>query len=79
MAEHRLTTAIRPQINAFMEGFNELISRDLISIFHDKELELLISGLPDIDREFLLSSCFLYLYTVSNSLESKTEFYTDIL
>nr|GEU48284.1 E3 ubiquitin-protein ligase UPL2-like [Tanacetum cinerariifolium] len=29
--------------------FNELISRDLISIFHDMELELLISELPDID------------------------------
>lgn len=52
VAEHRLTTAIRPQINAFMEGFNELIPRELISIFNDKELELLISGLPDIDREF---------------------------
>ncbi|XP_047978963.1 E3 ubiquitin-protein ligase UPL2-like [Salvia hispanica] len=53
VAEHRLTTAIRPQINAFMEGFNELIPRDLISIFHDKELELLISGLPDIDLDDL--------------------------
>ncbi|GFZ10082.1 LOW protein: E3 ubiquitin ligase-like protein [Actinidia rufa] len=51
IAEHRLTTAIRPQINAFLEGFNELIHRDLISIFHDKELELLISGLPDIDLD----------------------------
>ena len=51
VAEHRLTTAIRPQINAFLEGFNELIQRDLISIFNDKELELLISGLPDIDCE----------------------------
>lgn len=49
VAEHRLTTAIRPQINAFMEGFNDLIPKDLISIFNDKELELLISGLPDID------------------------------
>ncbi|KAJ4962286.1 hypothetical protein NE237_022225 [Protea cynaroides] len=53
VAEHRLTTAIRPQINAFMEGFNELIPRDLISIFNDKELELLISGLPDIDLDEL--------------------------
>ncbi|KAI3465189.1 hypothetical protein Pfo_021852 [Paulownia fortunei] len=53
VAEHRLTTAIRPQINAFMEGFNELIPRDLISIFNDKELELLISGLPDIDLDDL--------------------------
>ncbi|KAF8411336.1 hypothetical protein HHK36_003883 [Tetracentron sinense] len=51
VAEHRLTTAIRPQINAFLEGFNELILRDLISIFNDKELELLISGLPDIDLD----------------------------
>ncbi|CAN6450843.1 unnamed protein product [Victoria cruziana] len=52
VAKHRLTTAIRPQIDAFMDGFNELISRDLISIFNDKELELLISGLPEIDCKF---------------------------
>ncbi|XP_044475509.1 E3 ubiquitin-protein ligase UPL2-like isoform X2 [Mangifera indica] len=51
VAEHRLTTAIRPQINAFLEGFSELIPRELISIFNDKELELLISGLPDIDLD----------------------------
>ncbi|KAE9587087.1 putative aminoacyltransferase, E1 ubiquitin-activating enzyme [Lupinus albus] len=53
IVEHRLTTAIRPQINAFLEGFGELIPRELISIFNDKELELLISGLPEIDCEFL--------------------------
>ncbi|KAF5739795.1 putative E3 ubiquitin protein ligase upl2 [Tripterygium wilfordii] len=51
LAEHRLTTAIRPQINAFLEGFNELIPRELISIFNDKEFELLISGLPEIDLD----------------------------
>jgi E3 ubiquitin-protein ligase HUWE1 len=51
VAEHRLTTAIRPQITSFLDGFNELISRELISIFNDKELELLISGLPEIDGE----------------------------
>ncbi|KAK3132463.1 hypothetical protein QOZ80_6AG0522110 [Eleusine coracana subsp. coracana] len=49
VAEHILTTAIRPQINAFLEGFTELVPRDLISLFNDKELELLISGLPEID------------------------------
>jgi len=59
VAEHRLTTAIRPQIEAFMEGFNELVSRELISIFNDKELELLISGLPEIDCESLpFLQCF---------------------
>ncbi|KAK6938058.1 Ubiquitin-associated domain, partial [Dillenia turbinata] len=51
VAEHRLTTAIRRQINAFLEGFNELIPCELISIFNDKELELLISGLPEIDLD----------------------------
>lgn len=49
VAEHILSTAIRPQINSFLEGFNELIPGELISIFNDKELELLISGLPEID------------------------------
>lgn len=53
VAEHQLTTAIRPQITSFLDGFNELISRELISIFNDKELELLISGLPEIDGELV--------------------------
>lgn len=74
VAEHRLTTAIRPQINAFMEGFNELIPRDLISIFNDKELELLISGLPDIDCEFSL-----LFGHVSTHLQGIMEFYTSSL
>eukprot|EP00271_Cylindrocystis_brebissonii_P000524 TRINITY_DN1063_c0_g2_i1.p1 TRINITY_DN1063_c0_g2~~TRINITY_DN1063_c0_g2_i1.p1 ORF type:complete len:4539 (-),score=961.90 TRINITY_DN1063_c0_g2_i1:519-13235(-) len=53
VAEYRMTVAIRPQINAFLEGFTELIDRNLVSIFNDKELELLISGLPEIDIEDL--------------------------
>ncbi|KAL6863751.1 hypothetical protein ACP4OV_016654 [Aristida adscensionis] len=53
VAEHILTTAIRPQINAFLEGFTELVPRELISLFNDKELELLISGLPEIDLDDL--------------------------
>ncbi|KAM1806044.1 hypothetical protein ACFX11_029236 [Malus domestica] len=49
VAEHILTNAIRPQIDSFLYGFHELVPRELISIFNDKELELLISGLPEID------------------------------
>ncbi|KAL3845759.1 hypothetical protein ACJIZ3_003162 [Penstemon smallii] len=66
VAEHRLTTAIRPQINAFLEGFNELILRDLISIFNDKELELLISGLPDIDLDDLRTNTEYSGYSVAS-------------
>jgi len=49
VCQHRMTTAISSQIKAYLNGFYELVSRDLISIFSPKELELLISGLPDID------------------------------
>jgi E3 ubiquitin-protein ligase HUWE1 len=46
---HRMTTAISSQIKAYLDGFYELVSPDLIAIFTPRELELLISGLPDID------------------------------
>jgi E3 ubiquitin-protein ligase HUWE1 len=48
-----MTTGIRPQINSFLEGFHELIEPQLISIFTPSELELLISGLPEIDLDDL--------------------------
>ncbi|XP_071733716.1 E3 ubiquitin-protein ligase UPL1-like [Rutidosis leptorrhynchoides] len=66
VAEHILTNAIRPQINSFLDGFNELIPRDLISIFNDKELELLISGLPEIDLDDLKANAEYTGYTVGS-------------
>ncbi|CAL0307794.1 unnamed protein product [Lupinus luteus] len=66
VAEHRLTTSIRPQINAFLEGFNELIPREFISIFNDKEFELLISGLPDIDLDDLRANTEYSDYSVAS-------------
>jgi E3 ubiquitin-protein ligase HUWE1 len=49
VCQHRMTTAIEKQIKAYLEGFHEMVEADLISIFNAKELELLISGMPDID------------------------------
>jgi E3 ubiquitin-protein ligase HUWE1 len=49
ICQNRMTTAISSQIKAYLDGFYELVSRDLIAIFTPRELELLISGLPDID------------------------------
>ena len=49
VAKHRMTSAIEPQIKAFLEGFWELIGKDLLEIFTEKELELIISGTPTID------------------------------
>mmetsp|Transcript_14088 Transcript_14088/g.20124 ORF Transcript_14088/g.20124 Transcript_14088/m.20124 type:complete len:3340 (-) Transcript_14088:211-10230(-) len=49
ICQHRMTTAIEEQIKAYLDGFHELVKPDLISIFTAKELELLISGMPEID------------------------------
>ncbi|GBE59709.1 ubiquitin ligase [Babesia ovata] len=49
LCRHKVTNGIKDQLDAFMSGFRELISPDLISIFDHKELELLISGTPSID------------------------------
>lgn len=45
--------AFQPQIDAFLSGFHELVPAQLISIFNEHELELLISGLPSIDSTLL--------------------------
>ncbi|KAI8614143.1 hypothetical protein BC830DRAFT_406826 [Chytriomyces sp. MP71] len=49
ITEQKLTKAIQQQIDAFLGGFHDIIPKDLIKIFNEQELELLISGLPDID------------------------------
>jgi len=53
VCQHRMTTAIDRQIKAYLDGFYELVKPELISIFTAKELELLISGMPDIDMHDL--------------------------
>ena len=37
------------QFNAFLSGFEDLIPPELISVFDERELELLIGGIADID------------------------------
>lgn len=56
LTQFKLYTCIKKQIDAFLEGFYELIPKDLIGIFNHKELELLISGLPTFDCKTILSN-----------------------
>ena len=51
ISEFKMTATIEKQIQAFLKGFYELIPKKFISLFNELELELLISGLPDIDVE----------------------------
>jgi E3 ubiquitin-protein ligase HUWE1 len=46
---HHLYQSVQQQIDCFLDGFYEIIPRDLVAIFTHKELELLISGLPDFN------------------------------
>jgi len=47
MVEYRTTKRIQEQYTAFMEGFNELIPQELINVFDERELELLIGGISE--------------------------------
>ncbi|XP_028258388.1 E3 ubiquitin-protein ligase NEDD4-like isoform X2 [Parambassis ranga] len=45
----RFVNRVQKQMSAFKEGFFELIPQDLIKIFDENELELLMCGLGDVD------------------------------
>jgi E3 ubiquitin-protein ligase HUWE1 len=49
VCQHRMTTSIEKQVDAFLDGFYDLVKPELISVFNPRELELIISGMPDID------------------------------
>lgn len=49
IVQYKLQTSVTEQMENFLQGFYALIPIELISIFDEQELELLISGLPDID------------------------------
>lgn len=51
ITEWRISKRVEEQFNAFIAGFNELIPPDLVNVFDERELELLIGGIADIDVE----------------------------
>ena len=49
LTEWKIKKRVEEQFNAFITGFNELIPADLVNVFDERELELLIGGIADID------------------------------
>lgn len=49
IVEYKLQESVKDHMQNLLQGFYAVIDKDLISIFDEQELELLISGLPDID------------------------------
>uniref|UniRef100_A0AAF5PII3 HECT-type E3 ubiquitin transferase n=3 Tax=Wuchereria bancrofti TaxID=6293 RepID=A0AAF5PII3_WUCBA len=67
VCQMKMTGSINQQLNAFLEGFYEIIPKHLISIFNEQELELLISGLPNVDIDDLYANTEYKTYTKSSS------------
>ncbi|KAL9109350.1 MAG: hypothetical protein Q9227_005980 [Pyrenula ochraceoflavens] len=49
VTEWKIQKRVEEQFHAFITGFNELIPADLVNVFDERELELLIGGIADID------------------------------
>ena len=46
-----MTKGIQPQIESFLGGFHDFIPQSLVQMFNEYELELMLSGLPEIDLD----------------------------
>ncbi|KAK8094836.1 HECT-domain-containing protein [Apiospora hydei] len=66
VVEHKLLKSVKDQMEHFLKGFHEIIPAELIAIFNEQELELLISGLPDIDVDDWKSNTEYHNYTPSS-------------
>ncbi|KAG5651658.1 hypothetical protein H0H81_007938 [Sphagnurus paluster] len=48
---YRISKRVKEQFDSFMAGLLELIPEDLIGVFDERELELLIGGMSEIDMD----------------------------
>ncbi|KAK3079403.1 hypothetical protein LTS18_004942 [Coniosporium uncinatum] len=66
VVENRLTGSVTEQMEHFLTGFHDIVPAELISIFNEQELELLISGLPDIDIDDWKNNSEYHNYTAAS-------------
>jgi E3 ubiquitin-protein ligase NEDD4 len=70
VVEYRISKRVKDQFDAFMSGFSELIPQDLVNVFDERELELLIGGMSEID--VYVSPFSLYLIHVLRFIKGMT-------
>ncbi|KAF5864652.1 hypothetical protein ETB97_006929 [Aspergillus alliaceus] len=66
VVDYRLVRSVKEQLDNFLKGFHEIIPADLISIFNEQELELLISGLPEIEVDDWKANTEYHNYSASS-------------
>ncbi|EGR28213.1 ubiquitin hect domain family protein [Ichthyophthirius multifiliis] len=78
ICHHRMTMRIQEQIKWFLAGFHDIIPSKVASVFDSHELELMISGLPEIDckQQIIQFICFLFFYFFQVAdLKENTEYH----
>lgn len=59
MIQWRFVSRVEQQMKAFKDGFNDVVPLHLIKIFDEHELELLLSGLQEIDvRDWKMNTAY---------------------
>jgi E3 ubiquitin-protein ligase HUWE1 len=66
LVEYRLTGSVSEQLDHFIRGFHDIIPAELVAIFDEQELELLISGLPEIDVDDWKANTDYHNYNVNS-------------
>ncbi|GFF26939.1 E3 ubiquitin-protein ligase TOM1-like [Aspergillus udagawae] len=66
VVDYRLVKSVKDQLDNFLKGFHEIIPPELISIFNEQELELLISGLPEIEVDDWKANTEYHNYSASS-------------
>ncbi|KAJ3342352.1 hypothetical protein HDU93_002468 [Gonapodya sp. JEL0774] len=51
VTQWKVDRRVQEQMSAFLSGFYEFVPKDIVSVFDERELELLIGGIADIDVE----------------------------
>ena len=51
LVQYYMLDRIKDQLSAFLRGFYDVIPQPLLSIFDHREIELVLCGLPNIDKE----------------------------
>ncbi|GAA6006127.1 hypothetical protein JCM11491_002040 [Sporobolomyces phaffii] len=68
IADQRLSIEIKDQMDALLKGLYEIVPKDLMQVFTERELELLISGLPEIDCDEWRANTDLVGYTATDPI-----------
>ena len=64
LVNFKFVNRVKPQMDAFLEGFHDVVPEGEISIFDPAELELLMCGLGKLQSELTVIKCLTLCFTL---------------